>query len=192
MAKPDYAFWAAQPEYTLRNAAFLCCDLEPENPSNWDYRESPRVAATLSRIKKEIPNRPPAEDAFLHGPAPGWSHLVSREALRAWAEDTGQRAVMPFLFWEEEEEINSDAMRADTKEGYLFLIGLLVHALAGKSGQDAKDTQGPKNAGILRLLEATAKRLEVPMAGLGKSQGSDKLTAALVEVGNRQTQNRKS
>ena len=114
MAKPDYAFWAAQPEYTLRDAAFLCCDLEPENPSNRDYQESPRVAAMFSRIEREIPNRPPAEDAFLHGPAPGWSHLVSREALRAWAEDTGQRAVMPFLF-PEDWEPEAPAKRTDPK-----------------------------------------------------------------------------
>ena len=185
MAKPDYAFWAAQPEYTLRNAAFLCCDLEPENPSNRDYQESPRVAAMFSRIEREIPNRPPAEDAFLHGPAPGWSHLVSREALRAWAEDTGQRAVMPCLFWEEE-ETNSDSMRGEAKAGYLFLIGLLVHALAERGGPALNSNRGPKQSGILGLLEATAKRLGAPMDGLGKSQGNGKLSEALKEVRYRQ------
>jgi len=58
------------------------------------------------RIADEVPNR-----------ATGWGGLtlaggeggaitiggdayVSRGALRQWAEDTGQRDVMPFLFWE--------------------------------------------------------------------------------------------
>ena len=190
MDKPDYDFWAAQPLYSRINAAFLCCDLEPEDTPEGGYGP-PKVAAMYARLGGH--RKPLAKGDIWKIPG-GKDYLMSRGFLREWAEVTGQRAAMPFLFPEDREngEEETNAMRADTKEGYLFLIGLLVHALAGKSGQDAKDTQGPKNAGILRLLEATAKRLEVPMAGLGKSQGSDKLTAALVEVGNRQTQNRKS
>ena len=184
MDKPDYDFWAAQPLYSRINAAFLCCDLEPEDTPEGGYGP-PKVAAMYARLGGH--RKPLAKGDIWKIPG-GKDYLMSRGFLREWAEVTGQRAAMPFLFPEDREngEEETNAMRADTKEGYLFLIGLLVHALAERGGHAFNSNRGPKQSGILGLLEATAKRLGAPMDGLGKSQGNGKLSEALKEVRYRQ------
>lgn len=200
MAKPNYAYWAAQPAYSLQDAAFLCCDREPEEVAR-DHLLPPMVRHMLSRIRQEVEHSPDKITETV-GSGPNWvtgqvtsrtvtrqlTPRVSRDALRQWAEATGQRAAMPFLFTEDlaAGDPGEDSLRADTKEGYLFLIGLLVHALAEKGGPDLRTPRGdPKPAGILRQLERVAQNLKVGMDGLGKSQGNEKLSAALAEIENR-------
>lgn len=200
MAKPDYAFWAAQPEYSLTNASWLCCDMEPETTTR-DNPEPPRVRSMYLRLDREVAHTPSSWiETVVTGPAWGTfedtvrrithyeTPFVLRVALKEWAEATGQRAAMPFLFTEDlaAGDPGEDSLRADTKEGYLFLIGLLVHALAEKGGPDLRTPRGdPKPAGILRQLERVAQNLKVGMDGLGKSQGNEKLSVALAEIENR-------
>lgn len=195
MPKPDYAHWGAQPEYSLSDAAWLCCDLEPETPT----REKPlprRVSAMYARLDKEVSHTPSERKTFHQGWLNGEVHTrtqritpyVRRDNLRQWAERTGQRGAMPFLFPEDRdtgEDLETESLRVDTKEGYLFLIGLLVHTIADMGGPAMKTPKGPNKTGILERLGRTARSLGVAMDGLGKSQGNEKLSAALTEIENR-------
>lgn len=106
MVKPDYDYWAAQPEFSRIDAAFLCCDLEPEAVKRGEFGP-PKVAAMYRRIADELPNRPTGWNGLTlaggRGGAVtiGGDSYVSREDLRQWAEATGQRAAIPFLFPED-------------------------------------------------------------------------------------------
>lgn len=51
MEKPDYDFWEKQPRYTLSEAAYLCCDFEPERLT----RDTPqKVRAMEQRLLREV------------------------------------------------------------------------------------------------------------------------------------------
>ena len=119
MAKPEYAHWARQPEYSLDHASWLCCDLEPEAPKRGVF-PSPRVKAMYDRLKGEVSHSPAVKEGVKQGnfgPIRTRQFLtpkVSREALRQWAEATGQRAAMPFLF-PEDWEPEAPAKRTDPK-----------------------------------------------------------------------------
>ena len=196
MGKPDYEHWDAQPEYYRDDAAALCCDLEPEP---WNLKTNPtprRVSAMALRLQREVPS----EDTTRRGTEYNTStreyygivtskhRLFRRANLRQWAEATGQRALMPFLFPEDrepEEAAEAPPMRADSREALLLLIGLLAHALAEKGGPDLKTDRGPKQAGIIRELRKAARKLGVPMDGLSDTTLQERLKDALTEVGNR-------
>lgn len=197
MAKPDYGYWGVQPEYSLRDAGFLCCDQEPESYIRGNPYP-PRVDAMMKRLMREVdkkfsPGVGPTTTISATGNDHGdWAYtgdapsrfLFPREFLRQWAETTGQREAMPFLFPEDQGTADpaEDSLRADTKDGYLFLIGLLVHALAGKGGPALKTPQGPNQAGIHRLVLEVAGTLKVSTEGLGRSQFNEKVVKALVVV----------
>ena len=196
MNKPDYVYWDAQPQYSLTHAAALCCDLEPEN---WTVKDPapPRVSAMRTRLVREVPYKDATRNTSHWNDIthehytrriPG-DKFFERDALRQWAEKTGQRALMPFLFPEdrEPEGAESPAMRADTRESLLLLIGLLSHALAEKGGPDLKTTKGPKQAGIIRELRKVARQLGVPLEGLSDTVLNDRLAAALSEVNHRKS-----
>ncbi len=186
MAKPDYEYWDAQPEYSYWDAAALCCDLEPES---WNWKTNPpppRVDAMARRLKREVPSEDTTPRGYYVAATSGL--LFRRVNLRQWAEDTGQRAQMPFLFPEDrepEEAAEAPPMRADSREAFLMLIGLLTHALAEKGGPDLKTDRGPKQAGIIRELRKAARKLGVPMDGLSDTTLQERLKDALTEVGNR-------
>ncbi|WP_295449644.1 hypothetical protein [uncultured Thiodictyon sp.] len=91
--KPDYAFWDQQPEYVTHDAAFLCCDRNPPQGIDFkdaDYRKLEVIAA---RLKREVPCRDVGKSVYFQ-----------RSDLRDWAESTGQRSAMPFLFPEDRAE----------------------------------------------------------------------------------------
>lgn len=106
MVKPDYGYWAAQPEFSRIDAAFLCCDQEPEAVKRGEFGP-PKVAAMYRRIADELPNRPTGWNGLTVASGRGGAvtiggdSYVSRENLRQWAAATGQRAAMPFLFPED-------------------------------------------------------------------------------------------
>lgn len=105
MAKPDYGFWAAQPEYSVYVAAYLCCDREPDNVTR--DRELPIVALAMkNRLLAEVPYRQNSLDF-------GYEYIRQAD-LREWAEATGQRGAMPFLF-PEDWEPEAPAKRTDPK-----------------------------------------------------------------------------
>ena len=110
MDKPDYDFWAAQPLYSRINAAFLCCDLEPEDTPEGGYGP-PKVAAMYARLGGH--RKPLAKGDIWKIPG-GKDYLMARGFLRDWAEVTGQRAAMPFLF-PEDWEPEAPAKRTDPK-----------------------------------------------------------------------------
>ncbi len=105
MAKPDYAFWAAQPEYSVYVAAYLCCDSEPDDVTH-DRMLPAKVRAMKNRLMAEVPYR---ENPFVFG-----IEYIQQVVLRQWAEATGQRAAMPFLF-PEDWEPEGPAKRTDPK-----------------------------------------------------------------------------
>ena len=110
MDKPDYDFWAAQPLYSRINAAFLCCDLEPEDTPEGGYGP-PKVAAMYARLGGH--RKPLAKGDIWKIPG-GKDYLMARGFLREWAEVTGQRPAMPFLF-PEDWEPEAPAKRTDPK-----------------------------------------------------------------------------
>jgi hypothetical protein len=109
--KPEYAHWDRQPEYVLTDAAQLCCDNEPQP---WARETiSPKVEAMARRIKVELTACRDTSQTF-YSPSYGGGkplpihvpgeQFYKRVDLREWAERTGQRAAMPFLFPEDRTE----------------------------------------------------------------------------------------
>ncbi len=189
MPKPDYAYWDRQQEIERMDAAFLCCDFEPEKHTE-DHPAFRRTLAMVRRLDEEVPciRRGGSSDPrVLCFPETTFRY----DALRQWAEKTGQRAHMPFLFPEDRGSLTTDTQGAEsmgtvTKEGYLFLIGLLVQTFAD-SAKNLRNLNGePNQSELLRQLEQKAKALMVSMDGLGKTQFNEKVSAALLEVKNRQ------
>ena len=84
----------------------------------------------------------------------------------------------------------TNSLREDTKEGYLFLIGLMAHTIAEMSGPDMKNPKGDPNlAALLEKLKKTARTLKVSIEkgdGFTKTPFNNKVSAALEEVRNRQ------
>ncbi len=96
MDKPNYPYWDRQQEIARMDAACLCLDFEPENLTK-DHPAYWRHLAMLRRLDAEVP-------AIRRGGGGrySWSETTFRyDALRQWAEDTDQRAAMPFLFSED-------------------------------------------------------------------------------------------
>lgn len=81
--KPDYSLWDVRPGYTLSIACWLCCDLEPQNATPASPTP-PKVRDMRALLLRGFPSR-----------------QYTRGGLREWAERTGQREVMPFLFPED-------------------------------------------------------------------------------------------
>lgn len=124
MDKPDYAFWGNQPEYNLNDAAHLCCDMEPQR---WELHDIPRkLDAMARRIRAEVPcSRDTSQTT--HSPNYGGGkplpvhipgdQFYSFDGLREWAERTGQREAMPFLFPEDRTtQLEPQASQKPTKE----------------------------------------------------------------------------
>jgi len=102
--------------------------------------------------------------------------------LAAYAKQRGRPGLFGF---EEDSETPADTMRADTREGYQYLIGLLAHALAEKGGAKYKTAKGPNQSTVSDLLRETAKALGASTTGLSDTRLSEKLSQALQEVENR-------
>jgi hypothetical protein len=114
-AKPDYDHWDQEREFTLRVAAWLCCDWEPrketrDNPLPIRVSELERQLWRDGVLIDDTSRRAPA--AFQLDPRNGFVPIansftriipgekyVSRSALNEWAERTGRRP--PFLYPDE-------------------------------------------------------------------------------------------
>lgn len=206
MPKPDYAHWGAQPEYSLSDAAWLCCDLEPETPT----RENPlprRVSAMYARLDKEVSHTPSERKTFHQGWLNGEVHTrtqritpyVRRDNLRQWAERTGQRGAMPFLFPEDwdtgAEDFETESLRADGKETMLFLIGMLALTLM----ENPNNPKPKPKSEVYRMLARRAKgwgldtkgtNQETEIVGLGSKNFYRLLDQAEREVENNKTGDR--
>lgn len=205
MPKPDYAHWGAQPQYSLLDAAFLCCDLEPENITR-DNPLPPRVKAMQARLNKEVSHTPSVtrtvHECWLGEPNVRTHYHTPyflRENLRKWAERTGQRGAMPFLFPEDwdtgAEDFETESLRADGKETMLFLIGMLALTLM-ENPNNAKPK--PKSE-VYRMLARRAKgwgldtkgtNQETEIVGLGSKNFYRLLDQAEREVENNKTGDR--
>lgn len=189
MPKPDYDTWDLMDSFGSVDAAYLWLDEEPgvgeQHPSN--------IRALASRFRQQM--------LYKHNPRllsdprrvlnPDQFPPVSRTALIAFAEEQGLRP--PFLFPEAREIAGDSAqnvLREDTKEGYLFLIGLMAHTIAEMSGPAMRNQKGDPNlARLLERLYKTARTLKVSIEkgdGFTKTPFNNKVSAALEEVRNRQ------
>lgn len=193
MEKPDYDFWDQQPEYNLGNAAALCCDIEPER---W-VRGTPQKVLTMEqRLLREVKYRDTSSTRSVtsyggttYQQTIRGEQFFKREDLRSWADETGQRQLMPFLFPEGREQSNTDdaRMRSDTREALLYIIGLLAHVVVKqRGGNDLGTNDKPNQSGIATVLTQQAEELHASTAGLSDSQLNDRLKEAFQEVKNRQ------
>lgn len=110
--KPDYDLWDRCFEYPMMTAAWLCCDMEP--PASNEEKDTPeRVTAMLeSLLKWKYPRawgRRNLQEVigFLPYHAARWNNAFTRKTLRKFAEETGQRKFMPFLFPEDRPSKNT-------------------------------------------------------------------------------------
>jgi hypothetical protein len=136
MAEPNRAFWSKQTEYSLEDAAFLLCDLEPEYPimGHPAWRTCLReMLALLDGTRHRIPHRtadPNRRDSGV---------FFTREGLKAFAQQKGITA--PFLIDEEQEVpiLPEDAPGARDRQ-LLFIRGVIV----GKGWDPLKIPNGGK------------------------------------------------
>jgi hypothetical protein len=195
MDKPNYPFWEQQPEFTLEDAAALCCDIEPEK---WDWQHNPKpknVEAMERRLKQDVDHRDTSRMVTAYNVFSGKTEptrvrgdlVFRREALKEWADKTGQRKLMPVLFPEDRGSVETgrSSMRSDTSEALLFIIGLLAHALARQGGNDLRTGAKLNQLGIAKAIKAQAEQLGAEIRGLGETQLSERLKDALAEVDNR-------
>jgi hypothetical protein len=92
MARPNYLFWDRQDTYSPWDLSFLCLDEEP-GPRGRSYpsrQHAAVVVAILQDIKDKAVSKFP-------------DYQFRRSDLRDWAERTGRRFAMPFLFPEDRE-----------------------------------------------------------------------------------------
>lgn len=181
MHKPDYAHWAAQPEYSIYAAAYLCCDSEPDDVTR--DRELPIVVREMkNRLLVEVPYRENRNDFDIP--------YIKQADLREWAIKTGCEDRVPFLFPVEVSKpkrvLDDDQMRRDTKESYLVMIGLLSYLVMHRSGPAMKSPRGGVNQSLLcDEIQRQAERLGIPLDGLSKSGLQSKLKDAFGEIENR-------
>ena len=194
MDKPDYDFWDRQPEYNLAEAAALCCDIEPQRWTQ-ENPEPTKVVSMGRRLLKEVEFR----DTSYTRHTENWitretdsrrvkgERYFQREKLRQWAEGTGQRQAMPFLFPEDRARGSTEEphTRVDTKGALLYIIGLLAHALVKRSGKDLGTPEAPNQAGIARVVLKQAEDLGASREGLSPSHLSERLKEAFEEVRHR-------
>lgn len=186
MEKPDYEFWSQQPEYKAWEAAHLCCDIEPRRWTRAEP-EPAKVSSMHERIIREVNYRTTSRKSYPDNSRVQCTRTEKwfrQETLRFWAEETGQRAAMPFLFPEDRIESANDesGLRGDSKEAFLFLIGLLAHSLVEKGGSDLGTNDKPNKSGIVRAIKRQAENLGASTRGLSDSQLSERLKEALEEV----------
>ncbi len=109
MAKPDYARWDKVTAFSLREAAFLLCDMEPFEPTE-NHPVPPEVQAMMRQLTQGlVPDRDTGErefyERFMHRrPAerhvPGEQYYL-RETLERWTAD--EKLWAPFLVPEQRE-----------------------------------------------------------------------------------------
>lgn len=209
MEKPDYDFWEKQPRYTLSEAAYLCCDFEPEpEPEQEQFPRDTRqkVCAMAERLLREVefcvtggssirlvrilPSHGDDVDSKLFRRGTPGKRLFKREDLRSWAIKTEQRQLMPFLFPEERVQDNTkeSQLRSDSKEALLYIIGLLAHVVVKqRGGNDLGTNDKPNQSGIATALMQQAKELCASTQGLSPTHLSERLKEAFQEVKNRVT-----
>lgn len=95
MNKPYYDRWDGIDRFPVKKAMYLCADIEPPEVG---LVVSAELIEMVARIKKEVPCQ---EVATEWGGKWDKTLYVKRSDLREWAERTGQRAAMPFLFPED-------------------------------------------------------------------------------------------
>jgi hypothetical protein len=122
MAKPNYAFWSKRTEYSLEDAAFLLCDLEPEYPimGHPAWRTCLQEMLTvLDGTRHRIPHRtadPNRRDSGV---------FFTRDGLKAFAERRGITA--RFLIDNEQEApiLPDDPPRARESQ-LVFIRGVIA------------------------------------------------------------------
>lgn len=144
----------------------------------------------MVEVMRRVPG-PSFVDSWRHdsfGRAPSHHKVTERRTrhfflgpdLAAYAKKRGRPGLFGF-----EEGPEPVELRADTKEGYLYLIGLLAHALAERGGPKFGNGKRPNQSGLAEAIRDTADKLQASTNGLGASTLHEKLSQALEEVENR-------
>ncbi|WP_295586880.1 hypothetical protein [uncultured Lamprocystis sp.] len=92
----------------MKTAMYLCADLEPPEAGQGVF-SSKELFEMLERIKKEVPCQDVVTRESEWAKAKGILYC-KRADLRKWAERTGQRSAMPFLFPEDRTEAAEPAV----------------------------------------------------------------------------------
>ena len=209
MAKPDYAMWDRFDEFSLTEAASLCCDIEPENwvglHSSPQYNPMPPAIGAMAKtlnaepwkkvLRKQILITRESYDGWLNISHPArYREEVTitfpRAALRAWAERTGRLADMPFLLNPEERQAppkpGPAALRADASANLNALVGLLTLALVKRGGPGFRQTiqgrEGPNLSAVAKELQELANEKGIDTTGLSFKSLTDRLNAGQAEL----------
>lgn len=155
----DLQFWSDQPEYTLQNAAFLCCNREPGEANKTDW---PRIQAMERRLLTEVPFRDTSRTERSHnnwlGVDQDISHpgekLFKREDLRAWAEKNGLRP--KFLFPEEQNKNNiskgQEGKPSRDRDNILRMLGLMARAVIDKNSPKYGNQGSPNISQLAEII----------------------------------------
>lgn len=169
MVKPDYALWDKVAMFTLREAAFLLCDIEPFEPTA-DRPVPPEVQAMIRQLHQEPePDGDMGErefyESFAHRhPAerhiPGEQYYL-RETLARWT--AGANIAAPFLF-PDRREGGSKGMWPFTYDTKLLQVAREV-VWQHWEGKDPKDA--PSSEWMVdRLMERGITRREAEAVDL--------------------------
>jgi len=206
--KPDYTAWDGIQEFSMANAACLCCDVEPENWIYAAHHYNPKpeiVRAMEDTLKVEVApvtvetrerGRAREPDPWLgRAPLPRVKvrTYYPRAALRAWAERTGRLEAMPFLLTAAEREPPQakpgPGIRADAERNMNALVGLLTLTLAKNRGASywvaSGGRSGPNLTTVARALAAVAKAEGLDTDGLSAKSLANRLAAGQAELADR-------
>ncbi len=169
MAKPDYAKWDRVTAFSLREAAFLLCDLEPFGPTE-NHPVPPEVQAMMRQLTQGLaPDRDTGEreyyERFMHRqPAerhvPGEQYYL-RETLKRWT--TEEKLWAPFLMPEQREGSGGNQWPFNYDTRLLKAVRQVIREhWEGAAPQDAPTRERV----VKRLMESGLSRAEAEAVDL--------------------------
>ncbi|MEA3274788.1 MAG: hypothetical protein U9Q81_05755 [Pseudomonadota bacterium] len=157
--KPDYEFWDDYEEFTLEAAAYLCCDLEPENRRQGDPLPTPVVRMIEKLVRDGVPiddstrtieTRVTGEGLPVNRRIIGEKY-VKRCDLETWAIRTG--AHPPFLLRKDRASTSRDSAVGDDSQKNPFSLASETHVTVGSDPTPRLKNRRIRGRGSEELLD---------------------------------------